>query len=173
MQFSLNRTIEILERTPSVLEALLNDLSDDWTHSNEGDDTWSPFDVVGHLIYGEKTDWIPRMEIILSDREDKTFEPFDRFAQFRESEGKTMPQLLEEFRDLREQNLHILSSKKLSEEDLQKTAGHPALGRVTLSHLLASWATHDLNHIAQIARVMGRQYTRDVGPWKEYLGILG
>lgn len=172
MEFDVNNTIEILEKTPAVLENLLGDLSDRWLTANEGPETFSPFDVVGHLIHGEKTDWVPRMELILSDKPDKTFQPFDRFAQFAESEGKTLPQLLAEFRTLREHNLETLKSKQLTAADLAKTGIHPTFGAVTLEQLLATWTVHDLGHLAQIARVMSKQYKDAVGPWVDFLPIL-
>ncbi len=173
MDFDLKKTMEILERTPAVLENLLRGLSDEWIRNNEGENTWSPYDIVGHLIHGEKTDWIPRMEIILSGGSDKTFTPFDRFAQFEESRGKQIPQLLDEFRMLREKSLNILSSKSIGPDDLAKKGIHPVFGEVTLEQLLATWTAHDLGHLAQIARVMARQYTQAVGPWKAFLPILG
>lgn len=172
MPFNLKHSVEILERTPAVLAQLLSGLSDEWIHQNEGPETWSPFDIVGHLIHGEKTDWIPRMEIILSDTSDKTFPPFDRFAQFEASKGKTLSELLEEFRVLRAKSVASLRSCQPGPEDLEKTGIHPALEVVTLQQLLATWTVHDLNHIAQISRVMARQYDGEVGPWKAYLGIL-
>jgi hypothetical protein len=172
MQFDLNRSLEILERTPLILESMLGWLSEDWVMNNEGADTWSPFDVVGHLIHGETTDWITRMDIILSGAADRTFKPFDRFAQFRESEGKTMQQLLDEFKRARKHNTELLRSKNLTEADLQLTGIHPSFGQVTLQNLLATWVVHDLDHIMQIARVMAKQYRSEVGPWVEYLKIL-
>ncbi|ELR68961.1 hypothetical protein C900_05654 [Fulvivirga imtechensis AK7] len=172
MQFNINNTIQVLERTPKVLYDMLYGLSEEWTGNNEGPDTWSPFDIVGHLIYGEKTDWITRMEIILSGRSDKIFEPFDRFAQFRESQGKNMRQLLDEFQTLREKNIQRLRTQTLTDDDLSRTGIHPTFGEVTLKQLLATWTAHDLNHIAQISRVMAKQYDVEVGPWKEFLGIL-
>jgi uncharacterized damage-inducible protein DinB len=168
----LHELIPILNKTPETIQVLLHDLPESWTHTNEGLDTWSPYDVVGHLIHGEKTDWIPRMEIILSDRDDKTFQPFDRFAQFQDSQGKTLSQLLEEFAQLRKKNLDILTQKNLTDSDLQKKGMHPALGEVTLGQLLSTWVVHDLNHLAQISRVMAHQYKKEVGPWEAYLGIL-
>ena len=155
-----------------MLTAMLQGLSDAWTTANEGGDTWSAYDIVGHLIHGEKTDWMPRAAIILSERADKTFEPFDRFAQFEASRGKSLPQLLEEFRALREKNLALLRSKNLTGADLERKGVHPAFGEVTLSQLLATWVAHDLNHIAQIARVMAKRYQADVGPWIAFLRIL-
>ncbi|WP_284653619.1 DinB family protein [Flavobacterium terrisoli] len=172
MNFNLTNSIEILERTPQVLNSLLNGISHDWIQNNEGENTWSPFDVMGHLIHGEKTDWIVRTEIILSNSAAKTFAPFDRFAQFEESKGKTILQLLEEFEQLRKENLAILKSKNISAEDLQQAGIHPVFGTVTLQHLLATWVAHDLGHIAQICRVMAKQYKIEVGPWREYLPIL-
>ena len=172
MTFTSTQSIEILERTPGVLTAMLQGLSDAWTTANEGGDTWSAYDIVGHLIHGEKTDWMPRAAIILSERADKTFEPFDRFAQFEASRGKSLPQLLEEFRALREKNLALLRSKNLTGADLERKGVHPAFGEVTLSQLLATWVAHDLNHIAQIARVMAKRYQADVGPWIAFLRIL-
>jgi len=172
MTFDLKKSIDILERTPFTLGYLLNDISEEWALSNEGDDTFSPFDVLGHLIHGEKTDWIPRLKIILSNKADKTFRPYDRFAQYEESKGKTMNQLLEEFKQLRQQNLFLLRSENLKEEDFSKTGIHPKLGTVTLSQLIATWTVHDLSHIAQIARVMCKQYKNEVGPWIEFMGIL-
>lgn len=172
MKFDLEQSIEILERTPFVLESMLNGLSDEWTTSNEGPETWSPFDVVGHLIIGEKTDWIGRVEIMLSDRPNKMFEKFDRFAQLTENKNKTLDDLLNEFKALRNRNVALLKSKRISPSDYGRTATHPALGEVTLSQLLSTWAAHDLNHIAQIVRVMGKQYKTEVGPWAEYLKIL-
>jgi hypothetical protein len=172
MELDINKSIEILERTPVVIEEMLKGLSPDWVMNNEGPDTWSPYDVVGHLIHGEKTDWIPRLEIILSDKGDKKFEPFDRFAQFKNSEGKSLQALIDEFKEERKQGLITLKSKRLSESDLNKTGIHPAFGVVTLRQLLSTWVVHDLNHIAQIARVMAKQYKQETGPWQAYLPIL-
>ncbi len=173
MDFKLDNTIEILERTPGVIEDLLKGLSPEWVMNNEGNDTWSPYDILGHLIHGEKTDWIVRMDIILSHSDDKTFQPFDRFAQFEQSKGKTLQQLIDEFKELRKHNIAILISKKISDSTLNKTGIHPAFGTVTLSQLLSTWVVHDLSHIAQIARVMAKQYKTAVGPWQAYLPILG
>jgi len=170
--YNLAESIEILSRTPVVLESLLQDMPASWAMNNEGKDTFSPFDVIGHLLHGEKADWVPRMEIILSDKIDKTFEPYDRFAQFRESEGKTLNQLLAEFKTCRSHNLKILRSKNLKEKDLLKTGTHPSFGSVTLQQLLSTWTVHDLSHIAQITRVMCKQYKEEVGPWINYLPIL-
>lgn len=172
MRFNLPKTIEILERTPIVLEHLLDGISDEWLMNNEGGDSWSPFDIVGHLIHGEKTDWIPRAKIILSDREDKTFIPFDRFAQMDASKSKDIQALLEEFKTLRIQNLEELKSLPLNDTTLKAKGIHPDLGESRLSELLSTWTVHDLGHIAQISRVMAKQYKSEVGPWKKYLGIL-
>jgi uncharacterized damage-inducible protein DinB len=172
MPFSITQSLDILERTPSVLITMLQNISGEWTSKNEGDDTWTVYDIVGHLIQGEKTDWIPRMKIILSDSEDKKFVPFNRFAQFEESKGKTLGQLLDEFKALRQMNITQLRSRELTESDLNKTGIHPDFGEVNLSQLLATWTVHDLNHIAQITRVMAKQYLVDVGPWVAYLRIL-
>ena len=172
MKYDLQKATEILSRTPQVLETLLSGLSDEWIFQNEGEETWSPFDVMGHLIHGEITDWIERMEIILSDHEDKKFTPFDRFAQFEESKGKNIAQLLAEFKTLRQRNLTILHSKTIDETTLNKKGEHPVFGDVTLENLLATWVAHDLGHIAQIARVMAKQYKEEVGPWEAFLPIL-
>lgn len=172
MKFNLTQAIEVLERTPLVLDTLLNGLFTEWITNNEGGDTWSPYDVVGHLIHGEKTDWSKRMEIILSEGSSKTFNSFNRFAQFEESKGKKITQLLDEFKVARQNNLSFLKSKNLTENDLTKIGIHPVFGQVTLEQLLATWVAHDLNHIAQISRVMAKQYQKEVGPWIEYLRIL-
>jgi uncharacterized damage-inducible protein DinB len=172
MNFSLEKSIEILERTPDVLNTMIENISAEWTSNNEGGETWSVYDIVGHLIHGEKTDWIPRAEIILSNKPDRTFKPFDRFAQFNESKGKSLTQLLIEFKELRQKNIENLQSKELSNNDLEDKGIHPEFGEVTLSQLLSTWVVHDLNHIAQISRVMAKQYKEDVGPWIKYLRIL-
>ena len=172
MHFDLHRSVPILERTPAVVSTLLSDLHDDWIYSNEGENTWSPFDIVGHLIHGEKTDWIPRLNIILSNSGNKTFQPFDRFAQFEESKGKSLNDLLAEFADLRKENLARLHAMSITPDMLSRTAQHPALGQVNLEQLLSSWVVHDLGHINQITRVMAKQYKQAVGPWVQYLGVL-
>lgn len=172
MNFDLDNAIEILARTPKVLNTLLWDLSEEWTNANEGENTWSAFDIIGHLIHGENTDWVPRINIILSDKKKKTFASFNRFAQFRASEGKTLRDLLLEFERLRTGNIAYVRSLQLVETDLVLTGIHPEFGEVTLRQLLAAWVTHDLGHLAQIARVMAKRYTKDVGPWYEYLTIL-
>jgi len=172
MKFDLNKSIELLERTPALLEALLSNLSPDWVMNNEGPDTWSPFDVVGHLIHGEKTDWITRANIILDQQGNRQFKPFDRFAQFDASQGKTMEQLLIEFRPLRAANIESLRAMNIDESKLILEGVHPEFGTVTLEQLLATWVVHDLAHIAQITRVMAHQYADEVGPWKAYIGLL-
>lgn len=172
MTFNLQKSIEILSKTPKTLSTLLHDLSDEWLLANEGENTWSPYDIVGHLIHGEKTDWIVRAKIILSDTKNKTFESFDRFAQKQESNQKTIHELLAAFSKLRTQNLETLAQLQITENDLLKKGMHPELGEVNLKQLLSTWTAHDLGHIAQIARVMAKQYSNEVGPWKAYLGIL-
>lgn len=172
IEFSLERSLAILERTPFVIEMLLRELPREWTVNNEGGETWSPFDIVGHFIHGEKTDWVPRMMIILSEHNDTPFEPFDRFAQFQESKGKTLSELMVEFKARRKANIEILKSLNIGAEQLKRTGIHPVFESVTLQQLIATWVAHDLNHIGQIVRVMATQYSAEVGPWKEYLGIL-
>lgn len=172
MEFDLNKSIEILERTPTVIETLLSDLSSSWIKNNEGKLTWSPYDILGHLIYGEKTDWMVRAKIILSKFDNKTFEPFDRFAQLREKQDKKIAELLDEFKELRKSNLKELRSLNLTTTDFELKGIHPELGEVTLGQLISTWVVHDLGHIAQISRVMAKQYKNMVGPWQAYLGIL-
>ena len=171
MNFDLDEAILILERTPKVLRVLLQDLPEDWTHQNEGTSTWSPFDVLGHLIHGEETDWIPRAKIILSQR-NEAFTPFDRFAQEEKSKGKTMEQLLAQFADIREKNLLELSELNIKETDLDLTGKHPELGEVTLKNLLSTWTAHDLSHLSQITRVMAKQYREEIGIWTKYMNIM-
>jgi len=172
MQFDINRAIEVLERTPSVIKSLLSEISDEWTLNNEGENTWSPYDVVGHLVHGEKTDWMPRLEMVLGNSETKTFEPYNRFAQFEMSKGKSLATLLSEFELFRKENLDTLKAKNISEKDLNKIANHPSLGSVTLKNLLSAWVVHDLGHITQISRVMAKQYKEEIGPWSKYLTIV-
>ena len=172
MKFSLTQAIEILEQTPQVLSQLLSNLSPEWTSNNEGSHTWSPFDVIGHLVHGDKTDWLNRVEIILSNSTDKRFESFDRFAQFESSKGKTVLQLLDEFKQIRAENLSRLKQLNISNEDLSKIGIHPTFGEVKLSQLLSTWVVHDLDHISQISRVMAKQYKNEVGPWIEFLKTL-
>jgi hypothetical protein len=172
MGFNLSSAIEILDRSPALLEVWLRELPVEWTEVNEGPGTWSVYDIIGHLIHGEKTDWIPRMKIILSGEGEKKFEVFDRFAQFKESKGKLLVELLTEFRQLRRQNLKLLLSFNLTGSDLSRTGIHPEFGEVSLRQLLSAWVVHDLNHLAQIARVMAFQYKEDTGPWYRYLRII-
>jgi hypothetical protein len=172
MQHQLPDSIALLARTPAALNALLRDLPETWTFRNEGENTWSAFDVVGHLNHGERTDWMPRARTILQFGEAKPFEPFDREAQGRESQGKSLGQLLDEFASLRSENLQELRALNLKPEDLARRGRHPALGVVTLSELLATWAAHDLTHLHQISRVMAYQYREAVGPWTRYLGVM-
>lgn len=172
MEQNLEHTIALLTRTPATLNALLRDLPEAWTHSNEGETTWSPFDIVGHLIHGEHTDWMPRVKTILRLGESKAFEPFDREAFKRESKNKSLPELLDEFAQARSKSLDELCSFNLQPKDLDRRGKHPALGVVTLSQLLATWAAHDLTHLHQISRVMAHQYRDSVGPWSKFLGVL-
>lgn len=173
MNFELENAIPILARTPRVLDSLLRDVPPAWATAAEGPGTWTPFDVVGHLIHGERTDWIPRTEHLLAHGEAVPFVPFDRFAQFEASEGKTLPELLDTFAELRARNVRRLSDLRLTPSDLERTGQHPELGRVTLAQHLATWVAHDLDHIVQVARVMARQYTEAVGPWRQFLRIVG
>jgi len=171
-EFSLAETIAVLTRTPATLNALLRGLPDVWVHGNEGKDTWNAFDILGHLICGERTDWMPRVRIVLESGEAQTFDPFDRFAQEKESQGKSLEQLLDDFEALRAKNVAALEALNLRPEDLERRGKHPELGVVTLSELLATWAVHDLTHVHQLSRVMAHQYRDAVGPWKVYLGVL-
>ena len=172
MTFDLDEALAVLARTPGTVTALLRDLPAGWTTCDEGPETFSPYVVVGHLIHGERTDWIPRARLVLERGETAAFEPYDRFAQFRESEGKTLGELLETFAILRRQNLETLRSFRLTSADLDRRGRHPGLGPVTLRQLLATWVVHDLGHIGQIARVMAKRYRADVGPWAAYLPVL-
>ena len=172
MDFDLPTAVAVLRRTPGTLGALLDGLPPQWTDATEGPDTWSPYDILGHLVHGERADWIPRARIILAQGEDRRFQPFDRLAQFRESEGKSLADLLDEFTRLRAQSLETLAGWRLTEEQLALEGEHPAFGRVTLRQLFATWVAHDLGHIAQTARVMAKQYRDAVGPWRAYLPVL-
>jgi hypothetical protein len=172
MEFQLDQAKEILRRTPATLNALLTDLPNDWVLSNEGPETWSPYDVIGHLIEGEESDWIPRARIILDQGEGRPFDKFDRFAMFEKSQGKSLLELLGRFEQLRLESLRQLDELKLTPELLQKRGTHPALGVVTLSQLLSAWVVHDLGHIRQIVRVMAKQYREAIGPWTAYLTIV-
>lgn len=172
MRFDLDDGFAVLERTPGTLRAMLGGLPEAWTTPNEGADTWSPFDIVGHLVHGERTDWVPRARIILGQGPDRRFEPFDRFAQFRESAGKSLADLLAEFTALRKENVAAVRAWKLGDAELALEGEHPALGIVTLGQLLATWVVHDLGHVAQVGRVMAKQYRDETGPWRAYLPIL-
>ena len=171
-KFNLADTVALLSRTPATLDALLRDMPDIWAQSNEGSDTWSAFDIVGHLIAGERADWMPRLRIILKEGEARPFDPFDRFAQSRESQGKSLEQLLDEFARLRKESLAELESLNLQPPDFTRRGRHPALGPVTASELIATWAVHDLTHLHQLSRVLAHQYRAAVGPWSVYLGVL-
>lgn len=171
-EFRVSDAIALLSRTPGALVALLHGLPDMWVRSNEGEGTWSAFDIVGHLICAERTDWMPRVRILLASGESRPFDPFDRFAHFEENQGKSLDQLLDEFGRLRTENLAALQELSLNPEDLARRGLHPALGPVTLAELLATWAVHDLTHLHQLSRVMASQYRRAVGPWSAYLGVL-
>jgi len=172
MNFNLERSLQILGQTPYTLQRMLDGLSDEWTQQGGGPDDWDPYDVLGHLIHGENTDWIARADIILAQGENKNFVPFDRLAQFEESKGKTLDDLLTEFAYARNANIEKVVRWQLTDEQLDLTGIHPTFGEVTLRQLLATWVVHDLNHIRQIVRFMARKYDEAVGPWKEYLTIL-
>ena len=172
MQHNLQHTISLLARTPATLDALLRDLPEEWTMRNEGGNTFNAFDVIGHLIQGERTDWMPRAKRILQFGESRAFDRFDRRAQERDSQDKSVPELLNEFARLRAENLVALRALNLTEQDLNRRGLHPELGTVTLSQLLATWAAHDLTHLHQISRIMAHQYRDAVGPWRAYLGVM-
>lgn len=173
MEFKLEQAKEVLRRTPATLTSLLQGASDDWLLLNESPETWSPFDVLGHLIHADQTDWIPRAKIILEHGEERAFDPFDRFAMFEKSKGKSPGELLGEFERQRAESLRQLDELNLTPELLEKRGRHPELGVVTLGELLATWVVHDLGHIGQIVRVMAKGYGDEVGPWRAYLSILG
>ena len=172
MKFQIEQAVEILSRTSATVNSLLENLSEDWTKSDGDAENWNPFDVVGHFIHGEETDWIPRAEIILAQGENPAFEPFDRFAQFEKSKSKTPGELLEIFADLRRKNLEKLRQMNLTPEQLKLKGIHPELGEVTLEQLLATWVVHDLTHIRQIVAFLAQKYSENVGVWREYLSIL-
>jgi DinB family protein len=172
MDFDLPAGIAVLERTPHTLRALLSGLPPAWTGATEGPETWSPYVIVGHLIHGERADWMPRARLILDQGPERRFTPYDRFAQFRESEGKSLADLLDEFARLRAANLDTLAGWRLTEAELALEGEHPDFGPVTLRQLLATWVAHDLGHVAQTARVMAKQYREAVGPWRAYLPVL-
>ncbi|HEX4957642.1 MAG TPA: DinB family protein [Lacibacter sp.] len=172
MNYNVTASVQVLERTPLVLKTLLEGIDDNWVLNNEGPETFSPYDVVGHLIHGEQTDWVPRAKIILEHGLSKPFEPYDRFAQFEESRGKNLLQLLQEFELIRKQNVEWLQSLRLTAEDLEKKGMHLSLGEVSLKNLLSTWVVHDLTHLAQITRVMAKQYKEEMGPWPPFFRIL-
>jgi hypothetical protein len=172
MDFDLRRSVDVLRRSPETLRTLLDGLDDAWVRGTEGPDTFSPFDVVGHLIDGEETDWIPRARIILARGADLRFEPYDRFRHFQRNTGRSLASLLDEFARLRAANLELLGSWTLTARELDLPGEHPSLGRVTLRQLLAAWVVHDLGHLAQVARVIAKQYREEVGPWVPYLPVL-
>lgn len=171
-KFNLAEAVAVLTRTPAALDALLRGMPNIWVRNNEGKDSWSAFDIVGHLVVGERTDWMPRARMILQNGEARPFDPFDRFAHAKESRGKSLEQLLDDFARLRKENLAALQALSLQPEDLNRRGKHPALGAVTLSELLSTWAVHDLTHLHQLSRVMAHQYRDAVGPWNAYLGVL-
>lgn len=173
MRFRLDDAVPVLERTPAVLRTLLADLPNPWIRATEGAGTWSPFDVIGHLIHGERTDWVPRVEHLLTHGETVPFPAFDREAMFAASQGASLGELLETFAALRTESLHRFAALGLREADLARTGRHPDFGVVTLEQHVATWVTHDLTHISQVVRVMAYQYSTAVGPWKKYLSILG
>ncbi len=172
MEFDLRQGMAVLERSPATFASLLGGVGSEWSDATEGGETWSPYVIIGHLIHGERTDWIPRAGIILAQGTDRRFTPYDRLAHFHESAGKSLPDLLDEFAQLRAENLRTLSSWHLTSRELSLTGEHPVFGAVTLSQLLATWVAHDLGHLAQTARVMAKQYRAAVGPWRAYLSIM-
>lgn len=172
MEFNLDQSISILSKTPKLIRDLLSNIPEEWALNNEGEGSWSPYDIIGHFIHGEKTDWIPRSRIILGEQEDKSFVPFDRFAQEEESKGKSLEKLLDEFENLRQENIESLKGFHLNEELLNKTGIHPEFGEVNLRQLLATWTIHDLVHINQMTRVMAKNYTQAIGPWRNYMKLL-
>jgi DinB superfamily len=171
-EFSVDEAMVVLRRTPATLRALLDGLPGAWAHSNEGDGTWSPFEIVGHMVHGERTDWMPRVRTILEYGEARAFEPFNRFAQQSTRANKSLEDLLEEFAHAREDNLAALASLQLQPADLARRGMHPKLGKVTLLQLLATWPAHDLTHLHQLSRVLAHQLSDAVGPWSAYLGVL-
>lgn len=172
MQFQLDDALSILSHTPAALDAMVRGLPEPWLHANEGPETWSPFDVVGHLVAGERTDWVTRLRLILEHGDKHPFEPFNRTAMFEESKGKTIAELLDTFATLRAQNLETVRALQLEPADFARRGMHPSLGSVTLEQLLATWVTHDMTHMVQISRVIAKQFKDEVGPWREYIGAL-
>ena len=173
MEFRFDDALPVLRRTPGALRALLSDLPDTWIRATEGPGTWSPFDVVGHLIHGERTDWMPRVDHILRHGDKAAFPAFDREAMFTASRGLSLSELLDTFGRLRAESLDRLAALRLTDADLERRGRHPDFGAVTLGQHLATWVAHDLNHVGQVVRVMAHQYTAAVGPWRAYLSILG
>jgi DinB family protein len=171
-RFVMEEGVAVLARTPATLDAMLRGLPEAWIAANEGDKTWSPYDVVGHLIHGERTDWMPRVKMILAHGESRAFDTFDRFAQFTASQGRTLDSLLDEFATCRRDNLRELAELSLTGADLDRRGRHPVFGSVTLRQLLATWVAHDLDHVVQISRVLAQQYASEVGPWSAYLRII-
>ena len=172
MRFEIEQAVEILTRTPATVRALAAGLGDEWTKPNEGGETFSVFDVVGHLVDGEETDWIARAKIILAQDENRTFEPYDRFRHYERNKGRSLDSLIAEFERLRARNIELLKGWNLDADKLALTGTHPSLGRVTMSQLLAAWVVHDLGHIAQMSRVMAKQYRDEIGPWVPYLPVV-
>ena len=172
MEQTLEQTLALLQRTPAAVDGLLRGLPEAWTSRNEGDKSWSAFEIVGHLIDTERTNWIPRAKFLLKHGESKAFEPFDRGGLVGETQGKSLGQLLDEFARLRAENIEKLQAMKLRPEDLERRGRHPSLGTVTLSQLLATWAVHDMTHLHQLSRVLAHQYREAVGPWIKFLGVL-
>lgn len=172
MKFDLERSIEVLAATPTSVRALLGELSEDWIASNGDHENWQPFDIIGHYIYAEEADWIPRAKVILAQADDRTFPPFDRVAQFERSKGRSLAELLDEFERVRSENIQTLRSWELVDEELELKGVHPEFGEVTLRELIATWVVHDLTHIRQIVTVMAKRYDVAVGPWRAYLSIL-
>jgi hypothetical protein len=171
-RFDMEEAVAVLSRTPAALDTLLRGLPEGWIAGHEGGDTWTPYDVIGHLIHGERTDWVPRARIILEHRESRPFDKFDRFAQFAASKGRTIAGLLDEFAAARRDSLRELASLGIRAPDLARRGRHPELGVVTLGQLLATWVAHDLDHVVQISRVMARQYSDEVGPWRAFLRVI-
>ncbi len=172
MTFDLPNAVAVLARTPHTLRAMLAGLSPVWTDATEGGDSWSPYTIVGHLLHGERTDWIPRARIILAQGAARRFTPYDRVAQFHESQGRSLDDLLDELERRRAENVATLTGWSLSESQLELVGEHPEFGAVTLRQLLATWVAHDLGHVAQVARVMAKQYREAIGPWRAYLPIM-
>lgn len=172
MVFDLETSIRLLERSPRIFRALLADLPKEWLHSNEGEDTWSPYEIMAHLLFGEITDWIPRMKIILSDEKIKLFDPFDQVAQFEYAREKDLEDVLAEFEQYRAHNITLLKGLRLTQQDLEKTGIHPRLGVVTLQELIATWTVHDLSHLNQVSRLLVKYYGGETGPWHSLFSLL-